>query len=246
MELPVLPLLRGYFLPDPGALWVHRDYSQQELRILAHFEDGVLAEAYRANPHLDVHDYVRSEIKQLRGIDLDRQQTKILNFGLVYGMGMGKLAEGLGCSVDEARKVKDAQRAAIPGLGRLEMEIRQRGKTGNAIYTWGDRAYYAEEPKMIDGEMRTYEYKLLNYLIQGSAADCTKQALINYEHTREHGRLLCTVHDEINISVPHKHVQSEMKILHEAMLSVQFDVPMLSEGKTGSTWGMLKEYTDAN
>jgi len=242
--LPPLPLLRSYILPDVGGLFVHRDYSQQELRILAHYEDGALREAYCANPRMDVHEYVQQQIAEKRGLSLDRGRVKTLNFGMLYGMGMAKLAEALGCSVGEAQEIKAAQRAALPGIAQLEYDIKLQGKTGGGITTWGDRFYRVEEPQIVDGQQRTFEYKLLNYLIQGSAADCTKEALCRYDEAKVHGRLLCTVHDEINISVPHAHVESEMQILKDCMESVEFDVPMLTDGKTGAHWGALKGYHD--
>jgi DNA polymerase I-like protein with 3'-5' exonuclease and polymerase domains len=87
----------------------------------------------------------------------------------------------------------------------------------------------------------TFEYKLLNYLIQGSAADCTKEAIIRYAGAKVDGRMLVTVHDEINISVPRKAAKAEVKRLREAMESVEFDVPMLTDTEYGPNWGDLKE-----
>lgn len=242
--LPPLPLMRQFILPDKGQVFCHRDYNQQELRILAHYEDAALLEAYQADPRLDVHTFVQEEIKSIYGTSLDRSAVKILNFGMIYGMGMEALSSKLQTSVEEARKIKASQKKAIPGLAELEKSTKERGKAGDPIITWGGRQYYSEEPKMINGRMQDFHYKLLNYLIQGSAADCTKQALINYHNTKQHGRLLLTVHDEINISVPKKYVKSEMEILRQAMQSVPFDVPMLSDGKTGDKWGSLTKYKE--
>jgi len=94
------------------------------------------------------------------------------------------------------------------------------------------------------GHIQMFEYKLLNYLIQGSAADCTKQAIINYDSVKKHGRLLCTVHDEINLSVPKKAVKSEMKLLKEAMEAVEFDVPMISDCKVGPNWAAITKFEE--
>lgn len=100
--------------------------------------------------------------------------------------------------------------------------------------------YYAEPPRIVGNDFRSFEYRLLNYLIQGSAADVCKEALIRYDRAREHGRMLVTVHDEINISVPVAHLGSESAVLKAAMESVEFDVPMLTEGKSGPSWGEIR------
>jgi len=242
--LPELPLMRSYILPDKGGVICHRDYNQQELRILAHFEDDKLCAEYNANPLMDVHAYVGQQIQAISGLSLERRAVKILNFGMIYGMGLRALARGINSTVDDAKRLRAAQLRALPGLKALGHAIKQRGETGQAITTWGQREYYAEQPKIIDGRTQRYEYKLLNYLIQGSGADCTKQALINYSHVRRHGRFMITVHDESNVSVPKSAVREEMKLLKDAMGAVQFDVPMITDGKTGPRWSLLKPYKD--
>jgi DNA polymerase I-like protein with 3'-5' exonuclease and polymerase domains len=241
LSIPELPLMRRYILPDPGELFGHRDYNQQELRILAHFEDDELLKAYLANPKLDMHTFVQGEIKRINGAELERRAVKILNFGMIYGMGLGALANDLKCGVDEAKTIKAAQRAAMPSLAALERAIRQIGDDGECITTWGGRRYFAEKPQIVDGRMRSFSYKLLNYLIQGSAADCTKQAIINYHERKKEGRFLVTVYDEINISAPKAAMKKEMDILRDCMADVNFDVPMLSDGKTGPNWADMKK-----
>lgn len=242
LDVPALPLVRVYLLPDVGGVWCHRDYNQQELRILGHFEDGSLCRQYNEDPTLDVHDFVKDEIKRILNIVAERRQTKIMNFGMIYGMGNGKLAEGMNVPVDEAKKLKNAQRAALPDLGALEKAIKRRGQAGEAIRTWGGRLYYTEPPKVINGRLCSFEYKLLNYLIQGSAADCTKEAVIRYHDVKRDGRFLVTVYDEINNSAPKKAYKQEMKLMQEVMQSIEFDVPMLSDGKVGPSWGELQKH----
>ena len=244
-SLPQLPYMRKYILPDKGHLFGHRDYNQQEYRILAHYEDGQLLQAYNEDPRLDIHTYIAGAIKETAGLDLGRRKTKTINFGILYGMGMDKLANDLGCTVEEAKFIKAAQRRAVPGLGDLEKGIKARGRDGDCIVTWGGRQYYTEEPRMVDGRMRTFEYKLLNYLIQGGAADCTKEAVIRYDEERKHGRFLVTVHDEINISAPRKAIKQELALLREVMASVEFDVPMISDAKYGPNWGELEKLKEA-
>lgn len=249
-DLPELPRCRHYIVPDKNEVFVHRDYNQQELRILAHYEDGDLQSSFRASPELDVHTFVQGKIAEICGTTYERRHVKTLNFGMLYGMGVKRLAAALGISVDTAKEMKRAQRRALPGLPELEATLKSIAKENGAIRTWGGREYYCEPPRQVEdeetGEMvtRTYEYKMLNYLIQGSAADATKEAIIRYDEAHKHGRFLVTVYDEINLSVPLQHVASEMKILKEAMESVKFDVPMITDGKVGKSWADMKKFND--
>lgn len=243
-----LPLMRKYILPDKygraEGVFGHRDYNQQELRVLGHFEDGDLRDRYNLDPRMDIHTFVQALILEITGHEFPRSAVKTVNFGKVYGMGVGKLAVKIRSTVEDARRLVEAHRKALPGLKALEKGIKATVKAGEPIRTWGGREYFVEEPREINGRMQTFEYKLLNYLIQGSAADCTKEAIIRYDAVREQSRFLVTVHDEINISAPVKAIKREMQLLREAMQSVEFDVPMLSDGKTGSRWGDLKKFEE--
>lgn len=243
---PELPLVRRYALPDKGQVWCHRDYNQQELRILAHFEDGAILEAYKSNPDLDVHTFVQSEIKRLMGRELDRSSVKTMNFGKLYGQGLGALAAKLGTSVEEVKSIRDSQNKALPGLKAVEDEIKRLVRAGEPIVTWGGRHYYVEPPKFSEkfGREMTFEYKLINYLVQGSAADATKEAIIRYNEAKKDSRFLVTVYDEINISAPKSAVKKEMKILKDCMEGLEFDVAMKSDGKIGPNWGSLTKYKE--
>lgn len=238
-----LPLMRQYLIPDsPKHWWGRRDYNQQELRILGHFEDGKLMEAYRNNPRLDVHRFVQESIKELLGIELPRTPIKTLNFGLIYGQGVASMAEKLSRSVEEVQSFRQAQFSALPGLKELDRTIKARGRNNQPITTWGGRVYYCEEPKVIQGRLRTFEYKLLNYLIQGSAADCTKEALIRYEQVdHPDARFVVTVHDEVNISAPKGAFKREMLKLRDVMMSVEFDLPMMSDAEFGPNWAKMEK-----
>jgi len=243
-----LPLMRKYILADKygrtEGVFGHRDYNQQELRILGHFEAGDLCQRYNEDPRMDIHTFVQHLITSITGHEFPRGSVKIVNFGKVYGMGVGKLALAIRSTVEDAKRLADAHRKALPGLRALEQGIKGASKMGEPIVTWGGREYFVEPPKEINGRMQTFEYKLLNYLIQGSAADCTKEAIIRYDAVRQESRFLVTVHDEINISAPAKAIKKEMGLLREAMQSVEFDVPMLSDGKTGPRWGSLTKFEE--
>ena len=248
--LPLLPEVRSYLLPDEGTLWGKRDYAQQELRVLAHFEDGILLQRYREDPRLDVHMLAARMVSELLGLPTDpasldemRDKMKTVGFGLLYGMGLGSLAEQMDVDVTTAGKLKKAYLAIFPDLKDLDDDLKRRGRGGVPLRTWGGRLYYAEEPKWVEkwGRTASFEYRLLNYLIQGSSADCTKEAIIRYDQARRHGRFLVTVHDEINICFPAKHAASEMRILHDCMRSVEFDAMMLSDGSVGPRWSQLEK-----
>lgn len=245
-DLIELPLMRQYILPDKGQVIYHRDYNQQELRILAHFEDGTLMKRYLDNPRLDVHTLVHDIILDLTGVDYKRSYVKQVNFGKIYGMGQGALAQKIKDSTDVAKRLLDAHKKALPGVAELEKTIKAIGRAGECITTWGGRRYYCEEPvpSKFGSGMQTFEYKLLNYLVQGSAADCTKEATIRYDEVRKDGRFILQVHDEMNGSCPKKALHSEMKILRDVMSSVEFDVPMISDGKWGPNWGSLQKYEE--
>lgn len=246
IELPELPAVRLYLLPDPKQVWVKRDYASQELRVLGHFEDGALLEAYHEDPDMDVHQMAGDLLIEMGFFDGDRKKArkgcKTIGFGLLYGMGLGSLAERLGTDVKTAGIIKNAYLEIFPGLKDIQKELTTRGKAGLSLRTWGGREYFVEPPKFVEkrGRVVTFEYKLLNFLIQGSSADCTKEGIIRYHDVKKDGRFLITVHDEINISAPKSAFKKEAQILREAMASVEFDVPMLSDGKFGPNWGMLE------
>lgn len=253
-----LPLLRRYILPDKGHWFGHRDYNQQEFRILAHFENDVLMKSYLDNPYIDYHDNMKRLVLEMTGMDLDRRTIKTLNFGINYGMGIGKLALRLDVPVATAKALLQTQKKAAPGVAALNQDLCSRGKRGEAIRTWGGRLYYCEAPGWSAKfkKMMSFEYKLLNYLIQGSAADCTKESLIRYSEVVKDARFIVTVHDEINISAPKGAMKQELMILREAMESVgvsgsdrwgdalRFDVPMISDAKMGKNWAQVKKFDE--
>jgi DNA polymerase I-like protein with 3'-5' exonuclease and polymerase domains len=242
-DLPPLPCVRGYIVPFPDEILIDRDFSQQELRILAHFDGGYLLERYAENPWIDFHDSTQEELAKV-GRVYDRKPVKNTNFGLIYGMGVGKLALKNDMEVGEARGLKNAVLQLYPGLKEMYKDMKTRAKLDEPIRTWGGREYYCEPPRLVDGRIRQYDYKLVNVLIQGSAADCTKEAIIRY-HAVKHpsARIILNVHDQITVSVPKKLYRTEMEKLREAMESVEFDVPILSEGKVSDVnWAELEDY----
>lgn len=242
-DLPGLPKVRSYITPFPGHIMIDRDYSQQEPRILAHFDGGALMDKYVENPWIDFHDYAKAELEKM-GKFYDRKPVKNTNLGLIYGMGVGKLAEKNGMTVEESSELKKAILQLYPGLKDMYKDMKIRAKSKTPIRTWGGREYYCEEPKLVDGRIREFDYKLVNVLIQGSAADCTKEAIIRFHKAKSpETKIILNVHDQVTASTPKKMAKAEMEVLRQTMESVEFDVPILSEGSISSTnWDELQDY----
>jgi len=233
--LPPLPFMRQFLLPEEGHFWAKRDFSSQEIRIAAHFEDGPLLAAYKKDPSLDPHEMARLMILELCHKSFSRKHTKITGFQIIYGGGANAIASNVGCSYGEAVDLKESYLTAMPGIRDLMRDTQRRGKMGEPIRTWGGREYYREISAKFP--TRDFSYKLLNYLIQGSAADQTKQCLIDWDKTRYPGsKFVATVHDEINISVPMDEWQDHMEHLRETMDADRLDCPILSDGFIGENW----------
>lgn len=247
-SLPELPLCRSYVLPDEGHVFLHRDFSGQELRVFGHFEQGDIWQAYQDTPRLDVHDVVGSEMKRVAGREIERTKIKVMNFQSIYGGGAPALAAKLRVSIAEAKVLKKFHEQALPGRKILNEEIVRVARRGDPIRTWGGRLYWP--PDAADNG-REKLYVLLNYLVQGSAADLTKQSIIDWDEMHsalppwiEPARFMVTVYDENNISAPKDFAEGHMALLRAAMEKDRISVKMLSDGKWGSAWGRLEKYKD--
>lgn len=239
-----LPLVRRYLLPDEGDVWCHRDFSGQEVRMFAHFESGELAEEYRRNPKLDPHEWIKGIIFEQTGVELERTRVKNVTFSRLYGGGLGAIERQARCaSRAEAQQIANFHDRALPGRRIVDDEIKRLARRGEPIRTWGGRLYYREPSE----SGRDLTYKLINYLVQGSSADFTKDRLIawdDFNKSNTHlppARFLVTVYDEINISAPVAAAGEHMAALREIMQAPLLDVPMLSDGKWGYTWGDLEK-----
>lgn len=218
----------------------------QELRVLAHYEDGLLLKAYKEDPTRDLHQFAANIISESLHIAFSRKHAKTVSFSILYGSGLDALATGLGTDREGASKIKDAYLTALPGVGKLINQLKQRGRTNEPLRTWGGRVYYVEPPKFIDGRWRSFDYKLLNYLVQGSSADITKEAIIAYHQRKVHGRFLLTVHDQIVVSVKRQYAQAEAKILQSCMESIPLDAPLLADGSYGPNLHDVKDFNAEN
>lgn len=247
LGVPPLPLVRTYVLPDEGHVFLHRDFSGQELRVFAHFECGPLHDAYLADPKTDPHKLVGDEMSRLMGIEFERTKVKILNFQSLYGGGIPAISAKLECSQSEAKEFQGFHNDALPGRKALADALKDVTEGGDPIVTWGGREYFVEPASYSERFKRwmTYFYKLLNYIVQGSAADITKQAIIDwYNHPARDPRcrFMVTVYDEINLSCPTEIWKEQMAVLKEAMERPRLTVPMLSDAKVGPSWGLVEKY----
>ena len=206
-----MPQVRSYIIPKPGYKFIGRDYSAQEMRLLAHFAGGALLESIQQDPTNDIHQIAA------RIANISRKEAKTLGFAVLYGAGVGRIAESLHITVGEANSVKSRYLSAMPEIKKLTRELSDLAHTGMPIRTLGGRAYYVESPKVIQGRLRTFEYKLANYKIQGSAADQTKRAMLDYCNTTQTGELVLSVHDQLVAQVPIEDEGSEMQLLGNAM-----------------------------
>jgi DNA polymerase-1 len=242
------PNLRSYIVAPKGMVLFSRDYSQQEFRMLAHYEDGVLAERYRQNPNADMHETVKDIINETTGIGIERKPTKTINFGKVYGMGAAKLAASLKLTLDGAYELLNAYDRSLPSVKALMRECSDIGKKGEFITTLGGRRYYSP-PSEVDqyGKVRTFEYKLLNYLMQGGSADQTKEAMrlwwnLRLKHSTNGTRFLMSVHDQLVGCAPKKDVKKEAAFLDDYMVhAFELDVPTKTDLTIGTNFGEMKK-----
>ena len=153
------------------------------------------------------------------------------------------MAARLNCPTHEAAAIKRAYLTTLVGVNEFMTLVEDRARSKQPVRTWGGRLIHAPAPEVQkDGRVWNKDYVLINYLIQGSSADQTKQAIINYARTRVRGRLLATVHDEICISVAPQYLRSEVAILTAAMEAGDFDLPMRATVKVGPNWGEMEDY----
>lgn len=245
--LPALPLVRKYILPDDGAVLLKRDFSGQELRMFAHFEQGDLLAQYQENPELDVHHYVGENFVKLTGQTnwtepSSRTPLKAMNFQGMYGGGAPALAQALFIDIAKARELKAFHNRALPGRKILSDTLASVLRAGFAVRTWGGRLYNRPPLKIVDGQTRDFDYRMINYLIQGSAADMTKRAMIQLvNHPDYDGRFMLQVYDELNVSAEVGKAPRQMEVLHEVMCDVKMRVKMLSDGSVGRNWGEMKK-----
>ena len=257
------PMIRSLFLPEEGDKWAAIDFSQQEPRILVHYAHvygktrGIPLEgaadfvsAYNDKPETDFHSLV-AEMAHI-----PRKQAKTINLGLIYGMGVNKLSEQLDTSVDEAKSLVKQYHARVPFVKGLMTGVMNRlndKSSGGALRSLEGRKCRFDmwEPdtfamnkalpykEAVDAYgpttrlKRAFTYKALNRLIQASAADMTKRAMVNLYKM---GKLpMLQIHDELAMSVKNREEAEEIARVMEN--AVPLDVPNVCDIEMGPSWG---------
>ena len=236
--------IRAAFIPEKGHVLVAADYSQIELRILAHCaEDPILIDAFTHDE--DIHTRTATEVfNALPGFITPelRRQAKAINFGIVYGMGAFKLSQELGISRKMAQTYIDHYFARYAGVKTyIDTTIARARETG-VVSTLLGRKRRLEDINAANANMRGFAERMaINTPIQGSAADLIKLAMIRMEKAlidrKLASRMLLSVHDEILFEVPEKEVESLTHLAREVMETV-FDlkVPLKVNMDVGASW----------
>lgn len=238
LGLPPLVFMRRYILPDEGHILLGADYNGQEMRLLAHFAEGRAAQIYRDNPQADFHQIAKTILHEEAGLDYPRKKVKIVGFSLIYGAGVANLAGQLGMEENtaEVRRLRDMYLHSLPGLKEFIADVTSRP----GVRTWGGRWIPVDRPEGTDWD---FSYKLTNHLIQGSAADQTKQSIIEFSKLNTSSRFLMTVHDENVTSCPIDDLKENAEALRCAMEKLPgFDVPFVAEVETGQNWHEMEKY----
>ncbi|WED76825.1 DNA polymerase I [Aeromonas allosaccharophila] len=237
--------IRQAFIPSAGYKLVAADYSQIELRIMAHLSgDKGLLTAFAEGK--DIHKATAAEVF---GVELDavtsdmRRSAKAINFGLIYGMSAFGLAKQLGIGRAEAQKYMDLYFERYPGVLEYMERTRQQAEAQGYVETlFGRRLYLPDIKSRNAGLRKAAERAAINAPMQGTAADIIKRAMINVDSwirgiEDESIRMLMQVHDELVFEVREEKLEEYTAIIKEKMsAAAELHVPLLVEAGTGDNW----------
>lgn len=237
-------IIRSAFVARPGWLLIDADYSQIELRVLAHMsQDEALTEAFRLEQ--DIHTRTASEVF---GVPMDavtsemRSSAKAVNFGIVYGISGFGLAKGISASRAEAQAYIDAYFARYPGVKRYMTEQVRLGEDRGYVETLFGRRRYLPELQSRNRTQRSFgERAAMNTPIQGTAADIIKLAMVRVSDAlaRRAGqaRLILQVHDELIVEAPESEAEKVAALVRDEMMRVaELSVPLEADVGIGPTW----------
>ena len=237
--------IRRAFVAPPGQLIVSADYSQIELRVLAHLSrDPVLVDAFRSGQ--DVHVRTAMEIFGVGRGDVTeemRRRSKTINFGVIYGMGESALAKRLGIPRTEAARFIDAYFERYQGVHAFMEKTMAEARRTEVVRTLFGRRRNVSDLRSSDRMRRSYAERIAqNTPIQGTAADLLKMAMVRLaEPVAPGARMVLTVHDELAFEVPVAHVEQAKARIREVMEGVHpFDVPLVVDVGAGPTWADAK------
>jgi DNA polymerase-1 len=240
--------IRRAFIPEKGNVILSIDYSQIELRVMAHLsKDPILLDVFKRGE--DIHSATAAEVYKVDPAGLttgQRSVAKMVNYGLAYGMGAPGLAERLNVPVPEAQEIMDTYFEVFSGVADfLDEVVKQAHKDGFTTTMFGRRRYL---PELGSGNPRVRaigERQALNAPIQGSAADIMKLAMINVDRAlRDEDvgtQMILTVHDELVFEVPKGEEEAAEKIVVREMTGVcEMEVPLEVDVSFGENWAEAK------
>ena len=236
--------IREAFIAPPGCCIVSADYSQIELRIMAHMsQDAGLLKAFAASE--DIHSATAAEIFSVSLDEIDqerRRYAKVINFGLIYGMSEFGLATQLGIERSAARAYMDRYFARYPGVADYMQRTRESAKLNGYVETVLGRRLWLPEINSANGNRRQgAERAAINAPMQGTAADIIKLAMITVHDwlisKKMQSKLIMQVHDELVLEVPVDELEAVKARLPDLMGNViELDVPLLLEIGAGENW----------
>lgn len=236
--------IRKCFIPEPGELFFSADYSQIELRVMAHLSgDKNMIEAFREG--YDIHAATAARIYKEKIEDVSRDQrtkAKRANFGIIYGITVFGLAERLEISRDEAKQLIDGYFETFPDVHAYMEKAKELAREHGYAETFFHRRRYLPDITSHNATVRNFaERNAINAPIQGSAADIIKIAMVKiYERFRKEGirsRMILQVHDELNFSVvPEEKEKVERIVLEEMQNAYPLQVPLVADSGWGKNW----------
>lgn len=236
--------IRKMFIPKPGFVLVDADYSQIELRVLAHIaDDSVMQEAFRSG--LDIHTATAAQVFGVtpeQVTPLQRRNAKAVNFGIVYGISEFSLAEDIGVSRYEARDYIDNYLANYRGVREYMRQVVAGARESGFTQTlYGRRRWIPELTSSNFNVRQGAERIALNTPIQGTAADIIKLAMIRVDQALRklfpEAKLLLQVHDELIVECPETIAPQVARLVSDEMQQVaQLQVPLIAEAKWGKSW----------
>jgi len=246
------PRIRSLFIPEEGMTWGCFDYSQQEPRLVTHF--AALDGLYKVSEVLDSYNEGEADFHQIVAdmANIPRSQAKTINLGLFYGMGKNKLQAELGISKEDAEDLFRTYHDKVPFVKMLMENVSRRAQEKGHVRTllgrrcrfplWEPNQFGIHKPLKHEeallehgpGIRRAFTYKALNKLIQGSAADMTKKAMV--ELHKEGITPHIQVHDELDISVD----GNADKIKEIMETAVELEVDNKVDYESGPNWGTIK------